>query len=144
MLNVRWKHLTNWYEPGFALTHGADGNGVEHEWPILNVSVCRPVSLTCGVTVAAAPAALLIVPYSAELLMSATIPVWGMWDSTTPTFKLVTHQYLCFDKPPYTERYVRCERTGSQIMATFLLDLFLSENIFLVAIQAANLHRAGS
>ena len=33
------------------------------------------------------------------------------------------HRYPYFNKPPYAERHVRwCERTGSQIMATFLLD----------------------
>ncbi|MEO6681425.1 MAG: hypothetical protein ABIN48_01245, partial [Ginsengibacter sp.] len=32
--------------------------------------------------------------------------------------------------PPCTERYARwCERTGSQLMATFLLDFFLISHI---------------
>ena len=39
-------------------------------------------------------------------------------------------------EPPYTERYVRwCERTGSQIMTTLLLDwiaLTYEETIFLL------------
>src|ERR1035437_10199146 len=36
-----------------------------------------------------------------------------------------SHHY--FNKPPYAERHVRwCERTGSQLMATFLLDQFCS------------------
>lgn len=40
-----------------------------------------------------------------------------------------THGHHYSNKPPYAERHVRwCERTGSHLMATFLLDLWIYTN----------------
>ena len=51
-----------------------------------------------------------------------------MKDFTTLTGeKPETHRQHYFNKPPYAERHVRwCERTGSELIATFLLDLMLT------------------
>jgi hypothetical protein len=49
-------------------------------------------------------------------------------DFTTLTMEKQKHSHHYSDKPPYAERHVRwCERTGRELIPTFLLDFMLNK-----------------